>query len=95
MRLSIQKWGNSASVRLPVVLLEQIGAEIGSTLDVTVTQEGLLLKPKRRPSYKLEDLLAEMQGSELPRVEGWDEMPAQGKEIVDGLHAGTRGHSSS
>jgi antitoxin ChpS len=82
MQLSIQKWGNSASVRLPVVLLEQIGAEVGSTLDVTVTQEGLLLKPKRRPSYKLEDLLAEMQGDELPRVEGWDEMPARGKEIV-------------
>ena len=81
MQLSIQKWGNSASVRLPVVLLEQIGAEVGSALDVTVTNEGLLLKPRRRPSYKLEGLLAEMHGK-LPRVEGWDEMPMQGKEIV-------------
>ena len=82
MQLSIQKWGNSASVRLPDVLLEQIGAEVGSTLDVAVTQEGLLLKPKCRSSYKLDDLLAEMQGSELPRVEGWDETPMQGKETV-------------
>ncbi|WP_440030384.1 AbrB/MazE/SpoVT family DNA-binding domain-containing protein [Chromobacterium amazonense] len=81
MRLAIQKWGNSASVRLPAALLEQIGAAVGSALDVTVTKDGLLLKPERRPRYKLADLLAEMPG-ELPRAEGWDAMPTVGQEAL-------------
>ena len=79
MRLAIQKWGNSASVRLPAALLEQIGVVVGSALDVTVTKDGLLLKPERRPHYKLADLMAEMSG-ELPRVEGWDDIPTVGQE---------------
>jgi len=82
MRLSIQKWGNSASVRLPATLLEQIGAGVGSTLEVTVTKDGLLLKPERRPHYKLADLLAEMPSEPLPRVEGWEGMPAVGQEAL-------------
>lgn len=80
MRLSIQKWGNSASVRLPAALLEQIGAEVGSSLEVTVTKDGLLLKPEKRKTYKLSELLAEMPGDSFPRVEGWDETPAVGQE---------------
>lgn len=34
-----------------------------------------------RPSYKLDELLAEIQG-EPPRVDGWDSMPAVGKELI-------------
>lgn len=82
MKLSIQKWGNSASVRLPAALLEQIGAGIGSALEVSVTKEGLLLKADRRPRYKLTDILAEMPAGELPKIEGWDDIPMVGKEAL-------------
>ncbi|MCB5184226.1 AbrB/MazE/SpoVT family DNA-binding domain-containing protein [Methylobacillus gramineus] len=82
MKLSIQKWGNSASVRLPAALLEQMGAVVGSALEVSITKEGLLLKPERRPHYKLTDLLAEMPAGKLPSVEGWDEMPVVGQETL-------------
>lgn len=81
MKLSIQKWGNSASVRLPAALLEQMGASIGSALHVSITKDGLLLKPERRPQYRLSELLAEMPSGALPAVEGWDELPAVGQEI--------------
>lgn len=92
MKLSIQKWGNSASVRLPAALLEQMGASIGSALEVSITDEGLLLKPERRPQYTLNELLSEMADSQLPDsplpdgklpVEpGWDDMPAAGQEVL-------------
>ncbi|WP_028454612.1 AbrB/MazE/SpoVT family DNA-binding domain-containing protein [Chitinilyticum litopenaei] len=84
MRLSIQKWGNSASVRLPAALLEQIGATVGSTLDVTVTKDGVLLKPARRPSYKLADLLAQCDASQpLPEdLAAWENMTPIGREEV-------------
>jgi antitoxin component of MazEF toxin-antitoxin module len=59
MRLSIQKWGNSASVRIPAALLAQIGATIGTELSVAITHDGLLLRPeKSRKQYKLADLVA-------------------------------------
>lgn len=84
MRLSIQKWGNSASVRLPAMLLEQIGAAIGSTLDVSVTKDGVLLKPERRPSYKLSDLLAQCEASQpMPDdLAAWDGIQPIGNEQV-------------
>ena len=82
MKLSIQKWGSSASVRLPAVLLEQIGVEIGAVLEVSITKEGLLLKPERRPHDKLVDMLAEMPTGDLPTVEGWDDMPVVGQESL-------------
>lgn len=86
MKLSIQKWGNSASVRLPAPLLEQLGAGIGSALEVSITKEGLLLKPERRPQYRLEELIAEqikeLPAGELPLVEGWDALPELGQETT-------------
>lgn len=82
MKLSIQKWGNSASIRLPAALLQQLGVEVGSTLEVSITKEDLLLKPERRPHYKLTDLLAEIPADGLPSVEGWDDMPVVGQEAL-------------
>jgi len=81
MQLRIQKWGKSACVRLPTVLLEQIGARIGSVLEVVVTNGSLIFQPVRRRSYTLSELLAEMPGDSFPRGEGWDEMPAVGREF--------------
>lgn len=80
MKLSIQKWGNSASIRLPAALLEQLGADIGSVLEVSITKEGLLLKPARRPRYKLAELMTEMHAGGLPTLEGWDARPGLGQE---------------
>ena len=81
MRLNIQKWGNSAGVRLPAHMLAQMGAKVGDTFEVEVTPlkaEFRLAKPR----YSLMDLLAEMPGDELPRVEGWDTMSAVGQEVL-------------
>jgi antitoxin ChpS len=58
MELSIQKWGNSAAVRLPAVLLEQLKVVLGDKLAVDVRAEGVMLKPARH-KYLLEDLVAQ------------------------------------
>jgi antitoxin ChpS len=74
MKLSIQKWGNSAAIRLPAAMLTEIGASIGDAVEVDPTAFRVA-----KPKYKLATLMAEMpQG--LPLVEGWDEMLAVGKE---------------
>ncbi|MDR5783946.1 AbrB/MazE/SpoVT family DNA-binding domain-containing protein [Caballeronia sp. LZ065] len=57
MELSIQKWGNSAALRLPAALLEQVRAAIGDKLIIEIRPEGILLAPAR-PRYSQVQLIA-------------------------------------
>jgi antitoxin ChpS len=74
MKLNIQKWGNSAAIRLPAAMLAQIGAGIGDSVEIDPAAIRVA-----KPKYKLADLLAEMPDG-LPMVEGWDTLQAVGKE---------------
>ena len=81
MKLSIQKWGNSAAVRLPAALLDHLGIAAGDQLEVDIRPDGLMLKPTR-PRYSLAELLAQCDAG-LPAAEGmehWEGAPAAGKE---------------
>ncbi len=79
MRLNIQKWGNSAAVRLPASMLAQLDAHVGDAFVVDVSRGTATLRVAK-PKYQLADLMAEMPDG-LPRVEGWDNMPAVGREV--------------
>lgn len=83
MRLKIQKWGNSAAVRLPASILAQLGVKVGDSFEVDVSAQVATLRAAK-PKYKLADLLAQCDKNApppaempegLPRVEGWDAMP--------------------
>lgn len=80
MKLNIQKWGNSAAVRLPTAMLAQLGVKIGDVLDVDMFDQVAKLQASK-PKYKLADLLAEMPDG-MPMVEGWDSMQPVGREIA-------------
>ncbi len=58
MKLSIQKWGSSAAVCLPVALLAQHGVKEGDELDAAVVDGVLKLQPARS-KYSIEALMAE------------------------------------
>ncbi len=58
MELPIQKWGNSAAVRLPAALLTQMKVALGDKFAVQLRPEGLLLTPARRV-YSLDELVAQ------------------------------------
>jgi antitoxin component of MazEF toxin-antitoxin module len=79
MKLIIQKWGNSAAIKLPVSMLEHLGAKVGDTIEVDAQANTIKLRPAK-PRYKLADLLAQMSDS-FPMVDSWDEMLSVGKEI--------------
>ncbi|QDQ29102.1 AbrB/MazE/SpoVT family DNA-binding domain-containing protein [Chitinimonas arctica] len=80
MELPIRRIGNSAGVVIPAPLLQQLKVAVGGSLNATIQGETLTLT-SAKPRYKLADLLAEMPG-ELPRVDGWDEMPPVGREVA-------------
>jgi antitoxin ChpS len=81
MELSIQKWGNSAAVRLPTELLGILKASLGDKLSVDVRPEGVMLKAKR-PAYSLSDLVAQcdMSAKEPADMEAWNTIKSVGNE---------------
>lgn len=81
MDLSIQKWGNSAAVRLPTGLLDQLKVAPGDKLTVDVRSDGVLLKPKRA-AYSLADLIAQCdQNAPMPKdMEAWNNAKPVGNE---------------
>lgn len=82
MELSIQKWGNSAAVRLPAALLDQLDLELGDKLAVDVRSEGMMLKPSRR-AYTLESLLAQCdpEGPVDAEAVAWEAASTNGREV--------------
>jgi antitoxin ChpS len=81
MELSIQKWGNSAAVRLPTELLGILKVTLGDKLSVKVQPDGVLLKASR-PSFSLDDLVAQCDASapEPADMEGWSHIKPVGRE---------------
>jgi len=59
MELKIQRWGNSAAIRINQALLKQINAKVGVSLVAEVRNGGLFLKPATGPQYSLESLLVD------------------------------------
>ncbi|MYN26854.1 AbrB/MazE/SpoVT family DNA-binding domain-containing protein [Duganella levis] len=81
MELSIQKWGNSAAVRLPTELLGILKVTLGDKLSVNVQPEGVLLKAAR-PSYSLADLVAQCDITALEPADlaEWSNVKPVGRE---------------
>jgi len=80
--MQLQKWGNSAAVRLPKELLKQMNWEIGDTVLPEIQNGQLVLKSVKRPRYRLQDLLDEMNG-DLQRAKDWDTLPEVGREATE------------
>ncbi|MEL7359956.1 MAG: AbrB/MazE/SpoVT family DNA-binding domain-containing protein [Cyanobacteria bacterium J06560_6] len=57
MDVQIKKWGNSIGLRIPYKVAEQLGFEEDSTVELTMTTDGLIIKKKLSPS-NLDELLA-------------------------------------
>ena len=79
MDLSIQKWGNSAAVRLPAGLLDQLNVAPGDKLAVEVRDGGVMLKSKR-VGYSLAEWLAQCEAPMPKDLSAWDEAKPVGRE---------------
>ena len=82
MELSIQKWGNSAAVRLPSTLLSQLGVALGDKLSAEMQPEGLVLRPARK-TYSLADLMAQCDLKAAPPADvvNWESAKPVGQEV--------------
>jgi antitoxin MazE len=79
MESVVHKWGNSAAVRLPALLLKEVHLSTGALIEITAENGRIVIAPVRG-KYKLEDLLAGV--TEENRHEEADFGPPVGHEAL-------------
>ena len=58
MVATVSKWGNSLAIRLPQHLAKETKLTEGVEVDLVVSDGNLVIKPRFRKRYALEDLIA-------------------------------------
>jgi len=58
MRVTVKKWGNSASVRIPSSVMAAANVRLDQDVDIREERGRIVIEPVRTPAYDLETLLA-------------------------------------
>ena len=79
MQTRIQKWGNSLGLRIPRAFAAEAEVEEGSTVDLSVENGCLRVRPVRPRRFHLRDLLKGIRRSNLhPEVGTGDAVGREG-----------------
>jgi antitoxin MazE len=57
MRAVVKKWGNSASVRIPLAVLQATHLDLDDPVDVREESGRIVIEPVRRKEYDLAELV--------------------------------------
>jgi len=68
----IAKWGNSLGLRLPKSIALEARIDEGDTVDLSVTNGAIVIRPSR-PTYSLEELVAKITPQNRHDETEWDE----------------------
>ncbi len=58
MVATVARWGNSLAIRLPQHLVKEIQLTEGVEVDLVVIDGNLVIKPRLRKRYSLDDLIS-------------------------------------
>lgn len=58
MVATVAKWGNSLAVRIPQHIIKEIQLAEGAEVDLLVVDGNLVIQPRSRRRYSLEELVA-------------------------------------
>ena len=67
MQTKIQKWGNSLGLRIPRSFAAEVQVTEGATVDLSVENGRLLVRPLRTRKYVLSDLLKKVSPRNMHR----------------------------
>ena len=80
MRITVKKWGNSASVRIPAGIMESVHLKLDDRVDIREEGGRIIIEPVTRKEYALDQLLAGITPDNLHTETDFGE-PA-GKELL-------------
>jgi antitoxin MazE len=66
VQTKIQRWGNSLGLRIPRAFAQEAGVGAGSQVDLSVQDGDLVVKPARRKTYRLKELLRKITTKNVP-----------------------------
>jgi antitoxin MazE len=58
MRVSVRKWGNSASVRIPAAVMRAAKLELNQTVEIREEEGRVVIEPVPAPEYDIATLVA-------------------------------------
>lgn len=81
---SLRKVGGSVMLAVPPALLDLLHLQAGATVGLAVDNGRLVVEPQARPHYRLEELLAQCDGSaEIAEEDrAWLDAPSAGSELL-------------
>ena len=81
---NLRKVGGTVMLAVPPALLDLLHLEVGATVGIAVDGERLIVDPKVKPRYTLEELLANSDYSQPqpPEEREWVDAPAAGRELL-------------
>ncbi|MBI3296756.1 MAG: AbrB/MazE/SpoVT family DNA-binding domain-containing protein [Elusimicrobia bacterium] len=82
MSTKIRKWGNSLGVRIPKAAADASLVCEGSVVEVVARRGEIVIRPLRKPRYRLDELLAKITHANLPDPSEYDFGPPVGKEVL-------------
>ncbi|EEZ8320565.1 type II toxin-antitoxin system ChpS family antitoxin [Escherichia coli] len=82
MRITIKRWGNSAGMVIPSIVMKELNLQPGQSVEAQVSNNQLILTPISR-RYSLDELLAQcdMNAAELSEQDVWGKSTPAGDEI--------------
>jgi len=80
MKSTIKKWGNSASVRIPAVIMEAASLSLDDAVEVREEGGRIVIEPVHQREYDLDELLADITPENLHAEVSFG--PAVGKEAL-------------
>lgn len=80
---NLRKVGGSVMLAVPPTLLDLLDLEAGARVDIGIESGRLVVVPRSRPKYALEDLLAQCDPSAPDEPDrDWLDSPTVGRELL-------------
>lgn len=65
MQTRIQRWGNSLGLRIPKSFAAEADVTVGSTVDLSIENGQLIVRPISKPEYDLDELLEQVHSRNI------------------------------
>lgn len=81
---NLRKVGGSVMLAVPPVLLDLLRLGVGAQVDIAVDNGRLIVEPRKRPTYSLDELLAQCEETDTPSTEdcAWLDARPVGNELL-------------
>ena len=81
---NLRKVGGSVMLAVPPALLDLLRLGVGARVDIGVEDGRLVVQPRKRPTYSLDELLAQCEETDAPSAEdrAWLDARPVGNELL-------------